>query len=478
MEKELILKHLFKKEVSESFDFLNELHFEYTNFESFEPQNLQPAFERKMEFFNPILNGEATTFLDFSGINTKEITLLMYEEVLKSFANQECIIPGCWSYKDVENKNLTPEEEEQYKINDIFFWSGKHLVDFLKDNISKEEISENRSFNQFKIGKKRFGIGAKITRILSAIAENFRFHYIKNNLVGNLLTEIKTSKLYLSTHPITGYLAGIISKSCLSPYGANSHGGVLYNGYKNTALLINEDLNWRAFIIFDFEKKYFSVLAGYPKEDYALQCFIKIYFENLGYKYIEGVYFSFPEYFDTSNPLTGERVLGDRNEDAFYTYKSNERITSTSEWSTDTIAEVFYNEWDDIKSLDPDMESSNTVWCEYEEDYVYIDDTYWSDFLDSYISRNGEEYFYNHNAELVKEVLQTVLKGVVPEDWDGFDFYLSEISSFLLGGDEFMLDRFFERIVQENMELGDESHIKGVELGREFFDRAYEIDVR
>lgn len=470
-------QELFSKNVKENIETLKNLHWDFTEYDSFIPENYQPAFERKMKFFDPILKGEATILLDFSNEDDSELSVQMYEEIIRILKSYNYLLRKGWGEEGIKKYYSTDEERKPYIINDVFYYSGEKLAEFLENNISSEDVKNNRTSVSIRIGKRRYGVGAKVTRVLSAMMDLYNLNIIKNTYVGNLKPNPTDKKVLLTTHPIAGYLAGMIGDSCLSPHGSNKHAGPLSNGYKNTAVFFNESLSWRAFVSVDFENKYFALAKGYPRENYSLQFFIKRYFEKQGFKMVKG-YFEYPEYFDMTPLFINEKEDNKRqethewNKDAFHWYSANERVTLTGSETLDVIAEVFYDDWEDIHDFGPEFESRNMRWSDYEEEEYHADDCYYSEFIESYIGDYGEESFHRRNYDTIENAFLSLIKEIgVDFDSiaDDYDDLLEMMPYYLLRDDFWEIKYHFNEMLKPLIE--DEA--KREEKSREYAARMF-----
>lgn len=411
-----IHKHLYEKELTEeSFEVLRYLHSTYTDYPTFYPERYRYPFRLKKDYFKPILKGESFAYLDLTTINKTSYSYDIFNEIIKDIGSRNSLF---WHVYDEESFYETyPEELDQKKrlFDDKLFTSGADLAAYLELEITMEEILSNKLKRDYKVGLKRYGKGGKLTRVLSALTEIYRLHGIKDRYIGNLLPENALEGIYLSVHPFTGYLAGIISKSCICPEGCNKHTGVIYNGYYNAAMLHNADLTWRAFISIDFENKVFTVNRGYPREDYLMQHTVKKYFEELGFKFVYD-YFAYPEYWDSNTLFTGERG-NFQNKDGFYPYTKEDSITGIQ--GRDTIAEVYHSDYNDTFDFDPEHiheGNDDYTWCDYEEEEHYYDSVYWSDYLDSYVSEYGESLFFDNNNEMIYETYVRAVAKTISEE--------------------------------------------------------------
>lgn len=423
---------LFNKELSEvDYDLLRYVHGFYTEYYEFYPEKYQFPLNRKLEYFKPIMKGEATVKLDFSNIDKSRYSLTMFECLIDLYSEIQYLF---WGAENMEMfyeiyENHASDNFDNYRINGEIILKGPDLSDFLLTEFSKEDILENKISKDIRVGKKRYGKGGKLTRVLSAIADLYSRRAIKDKYVGNFVQSSFPDSVLLTVHPLSGYLAGLISDSCISPGGENEHTGVVYNGYKNTAMFISEEFNWRAFVSFDFEAKKFTTYLGYPRESFSLQFLIKEYFENLGYEFVDGGYFSYPTYFDHRTLFKGYEDREEMNEDAYYDYTEDESVTGVIS-DEPCIAGIFHDLHNDVSSIDPQVEENNYVWSEYESDYIDYSDADYTELLGTYISTEGTEYFVLNNIDLVrgefiemiqdslsKEEIDDIIGDMNQEDW-------------------------------------------------------------
>lgn len=409
---EAIEKLLYEKELSdESKKLLPELHDLYSNYQYFYPERYEYPFSLKKEYFEPLLKGESYLKLDLSTVDKSNYSYEIFREILKNIRKTVNLL-GLREFTEEEFRSIySPEQQKEKTFNNQIFFEGEDLADYLEQNITIGEVLNNKINKEYRIGQKRFGEGAKLTRLLSGICDAFYLTNTKNHYVGNMVLDKSPDELYLSVHPFTGYMAGLISSSCLSPEGCNSHAGILYNGFPNTALIYKKDFSWRAFASFDFAAKRFSVYKGYPNEDYSSQFLIKKYFEQLGFIFVE-YYFEYPSYFDQYSIFEGKEVK-ETNYDAYHSYDDENSITGIS--GGDKIAEAFYSEYNDNYSFDPDNEDDGMIWCDYEGSTEHSDYVYWSEFLESYVSEFGETIFISKNKEIIFQSFMDSIEQYIPE---------------------------------------------------------------
>lgn len=463
---EQVSKYLYTKDVEseEVLSLLKTLHSLYSEYEYFYPKRYKPAFERKIKFFEPILKGESFLKIDPSNVDLEDYSYVIFEEIIKRLENIENLFWKVENEKEFKERFEDETEQKKRMLDEKIFFLGKELAIYLKKNLSKEEILSNRIKRDYRVGFKRFGAGGKVTKLLSAISDIYNLWSIKDHYIGNMVADEKIETVFLSTHPFTGYLAGMISDSCLSPEGCNLHAGIQYNGYKNSALFHNQSLTWRAFVSFDFENKYFKISKGYPRENYTLQFLLKRYFENLGFSLVDN-YFAYPSYWDNQSLFDGKRMQGE-NTDAFHNYELEETITGTTR--DNTIAPSFYSDYFDSHSFDPDHEGATDgyLWSEYEGTEYYEDNVYWSEFLESYISDNGESWFITQNEERITQHYYNTISQILGEecvekakeydfDLDGFAYDLlretDDYVSYQFAGLLAVIDHTYREVDRKNL---------------------------
>lgn len=413
---EQVHEFLYEKELSEgSLKLLESLHFQYTDYPHFFPERYDYPFRLKKDYFEPLLKGESSVYLDFNKIDKANYSLEIYTEVLNHIKNTSFLF---WYLED-ENafREKYSDEIEQKKrlFNGKIFLRGSELGEYLESIITEEEILTNTIKQEHRVGLKRYGAGGRLTRLLSALTDVYMLSGVKDKYIGNMLASSAPLGIQLSTHPITGYIAGLISSSCLEPEGCNKHAGIIYNGYYNTAMLHSKDLDWRAFISVDFAAKKFTINKGYPRENYGLQYMIKKYFEEQGFTFVTR-YFGFPEYFDSSTLFTGE-IMSFENKDACYPYSEEDSITGIQ--GITSIAGIYHSDYNDTYDFDPEhvyAENDDYIWCDYEDNEYYYRDVYWSDYLDSYVSEYGESLFINNNSQMIYETYIKTIAETISEE--------------------------------------------------------------
>lgn len=422
---EVIRDAIFDSNIMNYEKLLEKLHYSFTDYSYVYIDRYQRVLQRKMDYFNSIMFNQPTIKIDLTKTSKEGYSYIMYEMVLELLRNKSKFIWGVSNIDELEAHIKERKERhdfdtyrfqtvDDFRIDGRLFFNGEKLSVYLKEIITREEIETNKLKEEHKVGKKRFGAGGKVTRFLSAISDMHELHSLKDRYIGNMVPESAPPKILMTAHPIAGYIAGMISNSCLSPDSGNRHAGPISNGYVNTVMFITEDLKWRAFASFDFDNKYMTINSGYPNENFLLQYLLKNYFKDLGFSMVSG-HFMFPQYWDT-RVLFPEFNSKERNDDAFGSYNLDETITGTE--SSNVIIPAFYDSYNDDYDFDPDREYEDdyNVWCEYEEEYYYEDDVYFSEFLDSYISNYGEEMFLRRNFNKFIDLFNECYIEFAPED--------------------------------------------------------------
>lgn len=385
-------------------NLLSYLHGYYTDYSVVMADRYQAPYNRKLEFFEPLLQGKSVGRFDFSHIDKRGYSVLMFEEITKWLRDYNRFVYFSSTPEELAKyfeEKETPEKIDNYKVDDIIFVNGRDLADHLEKTISHEDIMNNKISQEIKVGRRRFGKGGRVTRVLSALSDNLNISQLKNRFVGNMMSNGHVSSINISIHPLTGYLGGMMANSCLSPNGGNRHAGPNSIGYKNVAMLYNDDLTWRAWITFDFAAKIVGISKGYPKENYSIQYSLRKYFKDLGYR-ISQSHFRYPEYWDTSSTFSDdelEKFHG--NHDAYYEYSVEETLTDIQ--GSEMFIPAFYSDYNDTWDFDPENEHNNDVYCEYEDDYHHEDEVGWSELLDSYMSDYGDDLFWERNGNYLIE---------------------------------------------------------------------------
>jgi hypothetical protein len=179
-------------------------------------------------------------------------------------------------------------------------YEGETVAEFLKENITDEELETNTLKKKIKIQDKVFNVGTKITKILTAVADYYQDLELKNKIVGNLRPQKQKSGIILSSHPTAFVAGGYFGESCLSPDGDNQEGALVAIGYPNTLIAHTEDFSWRAWVVLDRDNKKFSIFKGYPRENYYAQSVVYMYLIHSGYTLSEANHFYFRGYMDES----------------------------------------------------------------------------------------------------------------------------------------------------------------------------------
>lgn len=177
-----------------------------------------------------------------------------------------------------EDSNLLEKEQNRKAYNII-------------SNISAEEILNNKLSKNYLFNGRKYQKGMKTTKLVTKITkiQKHSMSYIES-LVGRLKvnpTDLK-GEIYMSILPEAFITAGITGDSCLSPDGENEHAALLLPLYKNSIVFYNEDFSWRMFGFVDNKNKSFSLLSGFPVQNYFSEATVYNLFLKLGYKDSDG----------------------------------------------------------------------------------------------------------------------------------------------------------------------------------------------
>lgn len=186
---------------------------------------------------------------------------------------------------------LEPYIGNKMRFNEHRFINAKLVREYLR-SITEEEVLNNAIANEVLIGEKRYGKGAKFTRVLSALAS---FEFIGSRHLNEFNLQERKDKLFLTTHLLAAPVSGFISDSCLSPGGENQHTMMNAASVYNVAWVLSEDLDWRCMVTIDYDSGLATIHGGYPENrSYNIRA-IQNFLETKGYTIVAPQAFAYPD---------------------------------------------------------------------------------------------------------------------------------------------------------------------------------------
>lgn len=176
---------------------------------------------------------------------------------------------------------------------------SKEASEFL-DSFTTREILNNKTEHDITIGGRTYQKGTKAYRLIRKFGREKDLHiYFENKMFDSLkLQEEKVKDIYLSVRPEHFLQAAAFGDSCFSVDGEHANSAVIYPTIPYSMVAYTPDNSWRAFVYFSPERKVFTQMPGYPRENFYGQIAIKKYFEDKGYKYISQYLFNHGAYQD------------------------------------------------------------------------------------------------------------------------------------------------------------------------------------
>ena len=198
--------------------------------------------------------------------------------------------------------------EEEY--TELFFAQYKKVIgtatakskeasDFL-DSFTTREILNNKTEHDIIIGGRKYQKGTKAYRLIRKFGRERELHiYFENKMFDSLkLQEEKVKDIYLSVRPEHFLQAAEFGDSCFSVEGSHEDSALIYPTLPYSMVAYTPDNSWRAFVYFSADRKFFTQMPGYPRENFYAQVAIKKYFEDKGYQYISQYLFNHGAYQD------------------------------------------------------------------------------------------------------------------------------------------------------------------------------------
>lgn len=194
---------------------------------------------------------------------------------------------------------------------------SKEVSDFL-DGFTTSEVLNNRTEHDIVVADRKYQSGTKVFKLLRKFGRVKDLHYYFENKMFNSLKleEEKIKDIYLSVRPEHFLQAAFFGNSCMSVEGDHQDSALMYPTIPYSLVAYTPDQSWRAFVYFSPERKAFTQMPGYPRENYYGQIAIKRYFESKGYRYVSNFLFNHGAYQDTDvfhgpfSEIRGEEVVG------------------------------------------------------------------------------------------------------------------------------------------------------------------------
>lgn len=388
-------------ETDEYSELLAQLNNYYNSY-SFNPKSLVGALKAKVEYHKTLFEETAEIKIPSIKKNSQKVNEYknqMYKKLLNNVKSHRSSYP-----------------EDIFVDEELIITANKTIVnnefDKLFELLNKNNsLYKNISEVEVKIGKKRFGKGAKLTRILSLFLETTRLNYIKDNILNNLMPDEKAmGDIYLSINPAATFMMGLIAGSCVSPWGDNFHTTLNFIGVRQQMVAYNEEKTWRANLLVDHSEKLFYLGTGYPYHNYTNEMAIVNFFHERGYKATLST--DADEYFYFSN----DSRLDEKEDFSFIELDiyADETLTGIQHHHPDIFCPYFFlDAWcEDGITLDPCEEGSHEgrVWSDYYDDYISEEDAAYAWWLDEYLYYDsGFEDVSERNRYSLKQTYYTIL---------------------------------------------------------------------
>lgn len=269
--------------------------------------------------------------------------------------------------------NLTKDMlGDTYQFGDHKVSMMSDAVDFI-EGLTEEEIKNNTIKKEIRIRGKRYGKGAKLTRVLAAMKE---MNYMQYKVADEFNLQAVTDEIFLTANIIGAPVAGIISDSCFSPAGSNSYSNINSINYPEVVWAFTENLDWRCILTFDEIEKRVAIHNGYPTNKIQNIRAIQYFLESKGYEVVNSEYFDYDEveYWSYDSPIRKD----DQGElDSSYTVSSNYTEKPTLTTASNRVTVPAFDIGDNTLTIWSDDEHS-MEYCDICDDYhmnvVYIGD--------------------------------------------------------------------------------------------------------
>lgn len=231
----------------------------------------------------------------------------------------------------------------------------QEIYDYL-DSLTVEEIATNTINKEIRVRGKRYGKGAKLTRVLTILQDN---DLIKNKTADEFNLQETTDEIFLTSNILGAAAAGIISDSCFSPHGSNSYANIHSMNYKEVIWAFSKNLDWRTIITIDNDSKKATIHNGYPMNKIQNIRVIQYYLESVGYEIVNSYYFDYDdiEYWSYDSPIIAD------NQHSQYTLFADKSPKETLVKAEENVLLPAYDIGD----------GSLTIWHEDEESFEYCD---------------------------------------------------------------------------------------------------------
>lgn len=169
------------------------------------------------------------------------------------------------------------------------------------NNFTDEEILTNKTLRDITIGNTKYQKGTKVYRLIRKFGRYFNLHAdIENKMYGQLkLQDDKVKDIYLSVRPEHFLQATENGDSCFRVEGEHESSALIYPTLPYSMLAYTEDKSWRAFVYFNHDRKVFTIMPGYPRENFYAQVAVRHFFESKGYEIVSHFMFNHGAYQDS-----------------------------------------------------------------------------------------------------------------------------------------------------------------------------------
>lgn len=311
--------------------------------------------------------------------------------------------------------------------------TSKEIYDYL-DNLTIEEIENNTIAKEIRVNGKRYGRGAKLTRVLTMLQE---IDEIKPKTADEFNLQDISENIFLTANVIGAAAAGIISDSCFSPGGSNSYANIQSMNYKEVIWAFTDDLNWRTIITIDKENARATIHNGYPMNKIQNIRKIQYYLEAKGYEIVDSRYFDYREldYWSYDSPITKSSL-----KDAYKVYADDtdkERIINVEP----NISFPAYDIGDGLLTVwEEDRESLQYCDCcdGYQQNVVYINDYAYCSYCAMNMIESNSRYLLEGARNLVirdrlEEMSNESTLDDIIEEIENITDYVAEHAYSILG---------------------------------------------
>lgn len=188
--------------------------------------------------------------------------------------------------------------ENHKQFGDQVYATSEHAHAFLK-SLTYDEIVSNSINKEIRIRGKRYGIGAKLTRVLGALSD---MGLISTQLSNSFNLQEVRDDIYITANPFMNAVAGDIGNSCYSQGSENSYANINSTNYKEVILAFSANIDWRAFIVVDKDNMKATIHDGYPETRIQNLRMIETFLDKKGYTIVRPEYFYFYSYWSYDGP--------------------------------------------------------------------------------------------------------------------------------------------------------------------------------